>query len=454
MKLCLVRAVGIAWLSVAVGLGCGGSASYEGAASAAGSGGESGAATGGHGGAQTGAASGTTQSSSSGSASGGTRGSVQSVGSGSSSGGAGPDASAGFALAIPNQSIDKVDLLFDIDNSASMGDKQQYLVQAIPDLIDGLVDPNCVDTTTLAPVGVKSMAGCPAGSKPEFPAVKDMHIGIVSSSLGPRLSEIDPTFVTGVCNDPQQAQAPFGGVNAHMDDQAHLLSRSLTGAAQNLVEGAVADAASGFLYWYPEAANMVGINGPPTGPATPIQNAGMTGAAGTLEGDFGSLVSGVGVFGCGIESQMESWYRFLVQPDPYETLGLDTTRTVSGQHPAQWVGVDSTIIQERHDFLRPDSLVAVVVLSDENDSEIDVRSLGGLGYFFMRTGFAPPHGTSVCATNPLSATCVSCSPGNDDPNCVAPGGGVALYSAPNNWGEDLNLRHVHMRQKYGIDPQY
>jgi hypothetical protein len=456
MKLCLVRAVGIAWLSVAVGLGCGGSASYEGAASAAGSGGESGAATGGHGGAQTGAASGTTQSSSSGSASGGTRGSVQSVGSGSSSGGAGPDASAGFALAIPNQSIDKVDLLFDIDNSASMGDKQQYLVQAIPDLIDGLVDPNCVDTTTLAPVGVKSMAGCPAGSKPEFPAVKDMHIGIVSSSLGPRLSEIDPTFVTGVCNDPQQAQAPFGGVNAHMDDQAHLLSRSLTGAAQNLVEGAVADAASGFLYWYPEAANMVGINGPPTGPATPIQNAGMTGAAGTLEGDFGSLVSGVGVFGCGIESQMESWYRFLVQPDPYETLGLDTTRTVSGQHPAQWVGVDSTIIQERHDFLRPDSLVAVVVLSDENDSEIDVRSLGGLGYFFMRTGFAPPHGTSACTGTPaqIASTCASCSPGSTDPACAAPGGEVAVYSAVNDWGYDPNLRHVHMRQKYGLDPQF
>jgi hypothetical protein len=118
------------------------------------------------------------------------------------------------------------------------------------------------------------------------------------------------------------------------------------------------------------------------------------------------------------------------------------------------VGVDPTIIQERHDFLRPDSLVAVVVLSDENDSEIDVRSLGGLGYFFMRTGFAPPHGTAICASNPLAAGCVSCSPGNTDPNCVAPGGGVAVYSALNDWGYDLNLRHVHMRQKYGIDPQY
>jgi hypothetical protein len=384
-------------------------------------------------------------------------------GSGVTAGSSGPltsgavkaGSSGPFRGAIPNQIIDKIDLLFDVDNSASMGDKQQYLAQAIPDLVDRLVNPNCIDPATLAIVGQSQVGqGCPAGSRPEFPAVKDMHIGIVSSSLGPRLSESDPTHVTGLCNDPQQAQAPFGSLNAHMDDHAHLLSRSLTGVAPDLVEGAVADAASGFLYWYPEVANGMGADGPPAGPATPLQNAGITGAAGTLEGDFGSLVAGVGVFGCGIESQMESWYRFLVQPDPYETLALDMTQTVSGQHPAQWVGVDSTIIQERHDFLRPDSLVAVVVLSDENDSEIDVRSLGGLGYFFMRTGFAPPHGTSACATNPLSASCVSCAPGSTDPACMAPGGGVAVYSAVNDWGYDPNLRHVHMRQKYGIDPQY
>jgi hypothetical protein len=177
------------------------------------------------------------------------------------------------------------------------------------------------------------------------------------------------------------------------------------------------------------------------------------GAVATMEMDFTDLVAGVGVFGCGVPSQMESWYRFLIQPDPYATLGLDMTRTVSGQHPAQWVGVDSTIIQERHDFLRPDSLVAVVVLTAENDAEIDVRSLGGLGYFFMRTTFPPPHGTSACANTPLSAACRSCTAGSTDPSCVAPGGGVAVYSG-NDWGYDIYLRHVHMRQKYGVDPQY
>ena len=67
------------------------------------------------------------------------------------------------------QQTNKIDMLFDIDNSASMGDKQAYLVQAIPDLIDGLVNPNCIDIATGAVTG-KSVAGqeCAAGSRPSF----------------------------------------------------------------------------------------------------------------------------------------------------------------------------------------------------------------------------------------------------------------------------------------------
>jgi hypothetical protein len=363
---------------------------------------------------------------------------------------------AGFTAQIPNQVIDKVDLLFDIDNSASMGDKQFFLTLAIPDLIDRLINPNCVDTATGGPVGMKSSAGlgCPAGSKPEFPPVHDMHLGIVSSSLGERLSEPDSTGQTGVCHDPAFAVPPFTNLNAHADDKGHLIARSLTYAPPNVgssaTEGVVNDAVitaygtspSGFLYWYPRAAP------PPVGSATPIT------VPATLQDDFAQLVTGVGTFGCGIESQLESWYRFLVQPDPYDTLALDMTKNLP---TATWQGVDSVILQERHDFLRPDSLVAVVVLSDENDSEIDVRSIGGLGYLFMRTLFTPPHGTTPCATNPLDPGCHSCNPATDmgDPNCVpAAASQVKVYSAPNDWGYDPNLRHVHMRAKYGLDPQF
>src|SRR5271169_2762617 len=86
-----------------------------------------------------------------------------------------PNTNTQVAIQVPNQVINKIDMLFDIDNSASMGDKQIYLISAIPDLIDGLVNPNCIDNATGAVMG-KSMqgTGCAAGTKPEFPAVKDM----------------------------------------------------------------------------------------------------------------------------------------------------------------------------------------------------------------------------------------------------------------------------------------
>jgi hypothetical protein len=369
-----------------------------------------------------------------------------------------PDTKTNVKILVPNQVIDKVDILFDIDNSASMGDKQQFLTLAIPDLIDRLINPTCVDTTTgaAATPPVKSMAGkgCPGGFTAEFPPVHDMHLGIVSSSLGQRLSEPDATGHTGVCYDPAFAQPPFTNLNAHTDDKGHLIGRSLTYTPPNVgssaTEAVVNDAVitaygmppSGFLYWYPRAAP------PPVGPAMAIADPMQ------LQNDFAQLVTGVGTFGCGIESQLESWYRFLVQPDPYDTLALDMTKNPP---TATWQGVDSVILQERHDFLRPDSLVAVVVLSDENDSEIDVRSIGGVGYLFMRTLFTPPHGTSPCAANPLDPGCHSCNPQTDmgDPNCFpAAPGQVKAYSAPNDWGYDPNLRHVHMRAKYGLDPQF
>jgi hypothetical protein len=44
-----------------------------------------------------------------------------------------------------------------------------------------------------------------------------------------------------------------------------------------------------------------------------------------------------------------------------------------------------------------------------------------------------------------------------DPNCAPPASSglpVATYTSVNDWGYDMNLRHVHMRAKYGLDPQY
>jgi hypothetical protein len=354
-----------------------------------------------------------------------------------------PTTKTNFTSVVRNQVIDKIDLLFDIDNSASMGDKQSYLIQAIPDLINRLVNPNCVDPNNNdALIGPSTNGTCAQGQL-EFPPVHDLHLGIVTSSLGARLSEPSPT---GVCDPSVMAPMPFQNLNAHNDDQGHLVSRSLTYGANNAsaTEGTVQQAQTGdYLYWFPTSNKTAAVG--PVGPETTV---GTNGMAGTLIGDFASMVGGAGIFGCGIESQLESWYRFLVQPDPYASLQASSSSVPPSQ---MWVNVDTTVLQQRKDFLRPDSLVAIVVLTDENDSEIDVRSLGGQGYFFMHATFPPPRGTAACLNNPADPACGTCSdPKNaNDSNCQ-----LGNYKNANDWGFDMNLRHVHMKAKYGLDPQY
>ena len=110
------------------------------------------------------------------------------------------DAAAGgrtFA-AVPES---KVDLLFDIDNSATMGAKQTYLEQAIPELIARLVTPRCIDEATGQPSGTNAdptTGACSTGSTAEFARVHDMHIGVVTSSLGPRLGDVCTSTTTVV----------------------------------------------------------------------------------------------------------------------------------------------------------------------------------------------------------------------------------------------------------------
>jgi hypothetical protein len=299
---------------------------------------------------------------------------------------------------------DKLDLLLAIDNSASMGDKQDFLGDALPELLDRLLSPNCVDEggRVLAP----STAGTCAKGKPEFPPLVDMHIGVISSSLGSRGSDI----CTG----------------AKDDDQGHLLNRTLAGAA-------VPDAApAGFLAWLPPVEKNAGKPNPGVPAlADPAK----------LYADFRDLVVGVGDKGCGFEAQLESVYRFLVQPDPY----LKVTRT---GEVTTLEGVDETILQQRHDFLRPDSLVAIVMLTDENESTVDPLAFGGRSVRYISQAHVKG-GTAACATAPTSPACLSCyqSDAQGDPACS---GGTVLSDAD----DALNVRFFHMKQRFGVDPRF
>ncbi len=366
-----------------------------------------------------------------------------------------PVTKTNFITSIPQGSIDKVDLLFDIDNSASMGDKQIYLSQAIPDLITRLVEPNCVsnaDGTTVTGTSDTSGNCTDPNSAPEFPPVHNMHIGILSSSLGNRLGDAckSEAQVGTAMGSPaiQTLPAGQGTIDRHNDDQAHLLDRAalmpnVTSNYQETTETAADDSTSGgghFLDWFP-ATNPSNAGVAPTGPMAISDPT-------NLYQTFQAMVIGVHEFGCGIESQLETWYRFLIQPDPYASLAEDSHQR------AQWVGVDTTILAQRADFLRPDSLVAILVLTDENDSEVDVRSFGGSAWNFMTSTWPPPRGTAACATAPTSSACQSCAFLSKSAQAADASCKLGNYSSPTDWGMDLNLRHVHEVQKYGASVQF
>jgi hypothetical protein len=369
------------------------------------------------------------------------------TGGGSGGDGANPGADSSgpptTTTVLRTGTVDKIDLLFVVDNSASMGDKQAYLAEAVPVLITRLVQPNCLDASgkVVGPSDAQGNGTCTVGTV-EFPPVHDMHIGVVTSSLGSRLSDQygGGSSGTGIVCDPS-ATLTFNGttISNHNDDRGELVNRG--GAA----ETPIADLGTlNYLSWFPNNPQNAGQSPSPGAP--PIADATV------LISDFTTLLTGVGNYGCGIESQLESWYRFLVQPDPYDSLSVDSSAR------AQWTGVDSTILKQRAAFLRPDSLVAIIDMTDENDSEIDVRSYGGQGYLWMAASFDPPRGTSACnedanddgLTDP--STCDSCqlaSGASSDPSCM-----LGPYSADNDWGFNENLRHVHMTQKYGLAPQF
>jgi hypothetical protein len=340
-------------------------------------------------------------------------------GGGPSTDGGNPAMDAGDAGPAPV--ANKVDVLFMIDNSASMGDKQALLARAIPDFIQGLVSAQ----------------------------VHDMHIGIVTSSLGGRGGDQCPANATNPANT---------ALSAHNDDRGELVNRGGV-AGDPTVENNVKDILpSNYLGWFPNVPSNAGHT-PPTG--TPITD------STTLIGDFTAMVEGVHEHGCGFEAQNEAWYRFLAQPDPFDTITKNGAGSI-----AQLNGIDATILQQRHDFLRPDSLLAVVVVTDENEEVADPLAIGGQGWAFTNLTFpgspngAAPEGSIECSkvdpknpltTGPNDPNCTSCAFLKSDPNfatrCPKDGAnGQNGYLDPSD--DTLNTRYYQQKRRFGVTSMY
>jgi hypothetical protein len=330
----------------------------------------------------------------------------------------------------------KIDILLDIDNSRSMADKQEILALAVPDLVKGLVNPGCVHPITgdveATPAG--PLDACPPGTERRIEPVLDIHVGIISSSLGGHGSDACSTSNAGKQSN---------------NDKAHLLAR----VDPTTWEEVETYKNLKFLAWDP-AQRLA-----PPGQADVDVDTAADPDTTALVPTLTDMVLGVGQIGCGYESQLEAWYRFLVDPDPPEEVmqGADGKLLLAG--------TDTALLEQRKAFLRPDSLLAIVMLTDENDCSI--REQGQYYYAAQQKAgngspFHLPKARAVCDQSPEDPCCFSCGqkgPTDDngdpicpeDPTCKDPDGKTAYHD---DVTDNINLRCYHQKRRFGIDFLY
>jgi hypothetical protein len=322
-----------------------------------------------------------------------------------------PDVDAGGPP--PLEVSDKVDLLLVVDNSPNTDAFQGLFGATLPYLLDRFARPACVNglgnvvTTTAAPTDP-----CPVGQR-EFHPLTDLHVGVITTSLGGHGA--DTCSPVGPSWNPTQ------------NDGAHLVTRGPGTTIVSTYQG------QGFLAWDPAQALS-----PPGDPDI-----------GDLAQQAALLVTGTGSQGCGFEASLESIYRFLVDPAPYLSLAI-----VGGQ--ATPLGVDTALLQQRSDFLRPDSALVIVLITDEDDCSVQ----DGAQYFYVLQSLTPgdpgqafqlPRARTVCAADPLDPCCASCdqaAPPGCPPDPVCQDGPLDAVDDP------LNLRCFDQKRRFGVDFLY
>jgi hypothetical protein len=308
----------------------------------------------------------------------------------------------------PQREVTKVDLLLALDNSISMAEKQQLFARTMPELVKRLVSPRCVTSVGVVTAEPTSPdLPCPAGSVREFEPLRDLHVGVITSSLGSH----GATGAKDVCVSPEH------------NDYAHLLG--------TVRPGITSYQGQGYLKWDPDSTSS------PPG-ENDVQ---------AFADSLGQMIESAGERGCGYEAQLESVYRFLVDPEPPQQIVL-----AAGEALTVKQGVDADLLEQRANFLRPDSSVVVVLLTDENDCSIVDEGYGWL------VGRAAPmyRSTSACLTDPNDACCQSCGEASANAGCPSIAEDAECQMGVKLTGEedDLNLRCWHQKQRFGFSLLY
>jgi hypothetical protein len=270
-------------------------------------------------------------------------------------------------------------------------------------LVRRLTNPLCIDANgrPVSPQPGAATAECPAGAKREFNSVQDLHIGVVSSNLGSH-------GAAGGC-----------GPGGYTDDRGRLVSRGVQTTYNSL----------GFLAWDPAGTKQ------PPGENDPER----------LDSDVRDLVLGVDEVGCAAEAPLEAMYRFLIDPEPYLSLELEPCATPAGRCVVKR-GVDETLLTQRQDFLRPDSLVAVLLLSDENDCSV----VDGGDAWRVLSPEPMARGTSACQFDPSDTCCRPCDAGNTPTGCLPAAVDPECMKGPHPPEEDsFYLRCWAQKRRFG-----
>ncbi len=324
---------------------------------------------------------------------------------GTSTGGAPVAPTPPILQRVRHDQPNKVNLLLMIDNSINMASKQSLLAQSIPSFIQRFVSPRCLDDSG-EPTGESSQNGNCSEGLPEFAPIRDLHLGVISSSLG--------DMGGGEACPPGNEKDDKGWLMPSVRDELESWNDA------------------GFLNWDPDQRDM------PAGSAD----------AERLSEAAADHVRAAGERGCGYEATLESWYRFLIDPLPPETVSK-SANDLSTAGP-----VSETLLAQRSAFLRPDSVLAIVMLSDENDCSILDYGQGWITGLQAQGAFFMPRATAACATDPNSACCFSCSLGENNvpAGCTVPAGDMECQRGTFSLAEDHpNLRCFQQKRRFGFD---
>lgn len=292
----------------------------------------------------------------------------------------------------------QLDLLFVVDNSVSMLAKTVLLDQTLPRFMDRLLTP---------PEGKEGTVG-----------IDDIHIGVITSSLGGHGS-----------SQCERDEVDEQGIAYNKDDRGRLIPS---------VRDGVSD---------PDGDGILRFNG------------GSAEDKVALIAKVREQILAAGERGCGFEAPLESWYRFLVDPRPPQEIVMDSLQAQMTTDARGKPLVDETLLAQRAAFLRPESSVAIVLVTDEDDCSV---MDGGEYYGNSKYGWLTPDvtrpaaaNTPICDTNPNDKCCFSCLQSQSPPSGCGDAA-AACERTPELAPVDdrANVRCFDGKKRFGVDLLY